>query len=717
MVRFQALKPLFSARVFVLAPLLVVGCGGESPGQPGERWERLWLDHEPAAFHLDETTWSGVGAQGFGVRLDEAGEGVWFDYELEPDGWKATDWPRIWRVPRPVGGGVMTAQEDSARLQGAESSYRHSAGLGSLEDIGQFSAGEFTVFGSFVYVSSESGGAPSEALTLSFHRQRSRGGKPLVGGVVGPGFAVWPGQRESVACAIGAGRALRFATVVKGMGAGAGTGTGTEKGVSFRVLLDDQLLWEARQDVREEAQGIWRRVELPATERGELSFEVRGQPAITAFLVPTIGPAEVGGYEGRPWPAARPDIVLFLADTFRADNLAIYGGDPALAPNLNALADESVRFRRAWSPSSWTLPAQASMLTGLHPEQHGAVSASTGIPSSLATLTERLAEFGYRTGAVTDSAFVSANYGFDQGFEWFQEYKEWDLRKTLARATEFLAADDGRPVFLFVQTYRTHSPYRSGIDESRAALRELADDVRARCAEYGGSGEMSLAEATAGVRAIYDDGVSSLDRLFGGWLADVRARNVLANGYLVFTSDHGEEFGEHDRIGHGGAISWEPKTRVPLLITGAGLEPRDVSEAATLVDFPVTLATLAGIPPAAGWDGRDVLSLSEDRAAFAFIRVDDETSVAIVSGKRKVYGWADTRERAPSRLYGACDLEELPGEDRNQMDEVDWAEELWKQAHPRLLELLQPRADARRVHLSEEERAELAAIGYGGEFD
>jgi len=693
------------SRTCLLLCVFLTACGGNSEVGSGERYQGLWVDHVPAEFALEESTWSMVGVQGFQVRADEEGNGVWFEYGLDATGWGPSSWASIWRAPRPVGRGVMTVQEDTARLRGIGDPYRQAAGFGSPEDVAGLAAGEFTVFGSFVYVHTASGEAPSERMTLSFHRERHRGGKPIVGGVTGPGFAVWPGQRERVTCTIGAGRALRFMTVARGMG-------NTDVTLTFRVLLDGSLLWEGEQVAPTEARGTWHSVDLPPAERAELTFEVRGQPAISAFLAPAIGPAEVGGDEGRAPAATRPDLVLFLADTFRADNLAAYGGDPELTPNVNALAEESVRFLRAWSPCTWTLPAQASMLTGLYPEQHGAVSVTTGMPSSLATIAERLAEFGYRTGAVTDSAFVSATYGFDQGFEWFQEYKTWDLRKSLRRATEFLDADDGRPVFLFVQTYRAHTPYRTGVDESHVALQEFAEEARARCADYGGSGEMPLEEATARLRSIYLSGVGSLDEVFGGWLAELRARQILRTGYLVFTSDHGEEFREHERMGQGGAIAWETKTRIPFLVMGGGLAPRDVQQSVTLVDIPATLAALAGVPPAPGWGGRDVLALEEDRPAYAFVRIGDESSIGIVDGDRKLYGWADTRELVPGRLEAACDLALFPQEDRNLKDDVDWAERLWREQAPVLRDLLKPRSPAHRVHLSEEERARLTAIGY-----
>ncbi len=72
---------------------------------------------------------------------------------------------------------------------------------------------------------------------------------------------------------------------------------------------------------------------------------VEGDVETSAFLEPAIGPAEVGTYDGRPWGKNRPNVVLFLADTFRADNMAVYGGSPGLTPNLDRLVERSLTFR------------------------------------------------------------------------------------------------------------------------------------------------------------------------------------------------------------------------------------------------------------------------------------------------------------------------------------------------------------------------------------
>ena len=114
---------------------------------------------------------------------------------------------------------------------------------------------------------------------------------------------------------------------------------------------------------------------LRGTGHGTLRFEVHGAPARTAFLCPFVGPEDISQPELTPCQesAGKHDIVIFLADTFRADNLQAYGGQARVAPNINGFAKDALRFLRAWSPASWTLPAHASLFSAVYPYQHEAL--------------------------------------------------------------------------------------------------------------------------------------------------------------------------------------------------------------------------------------------------------------------------------------------------------------------------------------------------------
>ncbi|MEX1025007.1 MAG: sulfatase [Planctomycetota bacterium] len=523
----------------------------------------------------------------------------------------------------------------------------------------------------------------------------------------GEGLSVLPGERARTRFAAPAEAKLRFATVARGGRGGEVVFSVTQNGVE-----------------------LFRHVETPAlpprvarhtlaVQPGELIFAVTGSPAQTAFLNPIVGPRDVGTYRERPWGADRPDLVVFLADTFRADNLAAYGGEGLETPHLARSLAEAQLFERAWSPSSWTLPAHASLFTGLFPFQHGAISHGTALSAEAVTLAEHLAAAGYRAGAVTDAGYVTRAAGLAQGFEWFDE--SWGtLDDSLAQARAFLDADDGRPVFLFLQTYRTHTPYE--VDEGqRAELSQRLDlsqpfaAVQAAVFEGGGWDPVRDPAAhnpddLARYRALYRASVAGLDAGWNAFQRDLTSRGLLDSGTLLFTSDHGEALWENQRIGHGNSV-FQPIVHVPFALFGHGIEPGRTTFGVSLVDVPKTFSALAGLAPDPQWLGRDVLALDADVPLFAWENNhrDQPSSRARLSGTRK---WIFEQETDVLEL--AYDL----GVDPEETDDLSAAEWARTGAPPALdeLELLEaPRIGAGRADFGPEAEARLRELGYLGE--
>ena len=113
----------------------------------------------------------------------------------------------------------------------------------------------------------------------------------------------------------------------------------------------------------------------------------------------------------------RPNIVLYVVDTLRADYLGAYGHEAPTSPRLDAFAREAVLFEDAWAQASWTRSAMASVLTGLHVLSHGVDREDRVLSPSARTLGEALRAGGYRTGAFVANHLLGGRFGFDQGFD------------------------------------------------------------------------------------------------------------------------------------------------------------------------------------------------------------------------------------------------------------------------------------------------------------
>ena len=392
---------------------------------------------------------------------------------------------------------------------------------------------------------------------------------------------------------------------------------------------------------------------------------------------------------------------------------------------MDAFLEEARVFRNAWSTGTSTLPAHASMFSGLFPHQAGISSLSQRLPTEVETIAELLAEHGYRTGAITDSVVVSTASGLAQGFGFFDEARR-TIESTLERARAFLDADDGRPLFLFVHTYRAHSPYRVSAEtrRERGTDLELGRPYDVLMEELRRSGsdikepdldDPAVRDATRALHDVYRGGAVDVDRAFGVFLNDLKRHGLHESAFVVLASDHGEAFGEHGRLFHTAAVH-EEQLRVPLGVAGPGIEAGIVDYPASLVDLAPTLAAMAGLAPEEHWMGTSLLDLATERPLFAFQSVGREDStLGILDGSRKLITRESGAALGAELPFAAYDLAQDPGERANLAEAEDWPAAMLRRLGPAAESLLVPLVGAQGARLDAERLDELRAMGYAGE--
>jgi arylsulfatase A-like enzyme len=325
-----------------------------------------------------------------------------------------------------------------------------------------------------------------------------------------------------------------------------------------------------------------------------------------------------------------PNVLLLLVDTLRADRLGIYGADRNASPALDRFAARGLVFDVAVSQASWTMPAVASVLTGLHPRSHGAVgpfveaaddaAGGTLLPSGVVTLAELAQQVGVTTVGVSTNSIIGHDTNFSQGFETFIELPFDTKVRNYAPAAaankmflDWLDRARGVRFFAYVHYMEPHGPYAPP-----AALRpppppgmrpELASGWIQEYAQAVNEGRAAPPSATEldYLRRLYAGDVRSWDDAFADFLATLEARGVLDDTIVVVMADHGEEFLEHGNMAHGGHL-YEETVRIPLVIVGPGVAPGRRSDMAQGVDLLPTLAPILGAPVPAGLPGRDLLA-------------------------------------------------------------------------------------------------------------
>lgn len=356
-----------------------------------------------------------------------------------------------------------------------------------------------------------------------------------------------------------------------------------------------------------------------------------------------------------------PNLVLITLDTARADHFSSYGYSRETTPNIDSLASQGVLFENAFSNSSWTLPAHASLFTGRLPYETGADWLSPMSEDNL-TLAEALAAAGYRTaGFAANTSYVSPEWGLGQGFSHFEVYgnladlmtrtiygKKSSLtllprlgyfeipgRKSAETINgEFLSWLDrsgSRPFFAFLNYLDAHDPYlppepyrtQFSTDVSRGDVINFQFQV-----PFRRKAEVSPAEIQQEINS-YDGALSYLDAQVGALMNELAARGLQENTLVVITSDHGEAFGNHDLFGHGNSLYLE-SLHVPLIFYWPGKVPAGQRPATVvgLNHLPATLVDLLQAGSASEFPGHSLAQVwkQPDQGSESFSPVVAELS-------------------------------------------------------------------------------------------
>ena len=279
-------------------------------------------------------------------------------------------------------------------------------------------------------------------------------------------------------------------------------------------------------------------------------------------------------------PAAackRCNVVLVSMDTVRADHLGVYGYGKDTSPNIDRLARNSVIFEDAISQAAWTLPAHASMFTGLQPAELGltaypSLHSPRIIPATVPTLASAFQAAGYATAGFTGGGFVAAHFGFGRGFDVYTSSGR-RFEHNIGQALAWIGQQGSRPFFLFLHGYDAHRPYYSEAQDKRAVGLEGTLEVERR--EFCRGDNPSRPRDLDTVISYYDAAIHHADRSLG-LLFDALEKSGLSEKTIVLlTSDHGEEFFEHGNCDH--ALSLYRETlHVPYLVQVPGLPSRRV---------------------------------------------------------------------------------------------------------------------------------------------
>ena len=366
----------------------------------------------------------------------------------------------------------------------------------------------------------------------------------------------------------------------------------------------------------------------------------RGRRRIVAIValavVALLAVRRLGWPESALTPSPGPNVLVIVLDTTRGDRCSFAGYDRETTPHLAAFARDAVVYRNAYVPGSWTGPTHASLFTGLRPESHGFLWGNRlYLTADALTLAEVLGPAGWSTAAWSGNMVVSPDLGFAQGFARFEMVIEpakpsgKEARRAHRLALDHMrnAKARGTPFMVFVNHIQPHAPYRP---PEPFLGRFVSPDVPPAIVEYETRydagrqyryliDESQIPPDRMKVRSdLYDAEIASLDDAVGELLDGMREAGLLDDTIVVVTSDHGEHFGERQRVEHSFSL-YRPILHVPLLVRVPGrlTGGRVVDDLVRLEDVFPTILDACGRPVPPGLDGESLLALDSARPRAA----------------------------------------------------------------------------------------------------
>jgi len=329
-------------------------------------------------------------------------------------------------------------------------------------------------------------------------------------------------------------------------------------------------------------------------------------------------------------------IILISLDTLRADHLSCYGYHRITSPFIDGFAKEAIVFEQAVVQSQWTLPSHMSIMTSLYPTSHGVTQTKDRLADAQVTLAELLRKGGFKTAAFVDGGFMNSSFGFNHGFEIYDE-DQWGsskgiitkvkgsgrggIKRILPKVKRWLNTNKTAPFFLFIHCYDMHAPYDppSPYDSMFHDFTYTGNlfPTRETMSAIQWKGLKVSDEDLRHFIALYDGCIRYTDDKIGEFLSYLHESGLYDQSLIIITSDHGEEFKEHGQFLHQ-QLYYRPNLHVPLIVRIPNYLKKGIriTELVQSIDLLPTILEIAELPAHPDAQGRSLLPLIKRNKNF-----------------------------------------------------------------------------------------------------
>ena len=340
------------------------------------------------------------------------------------------------------------------------------------------------------------------------------------------------------------------------------------------------------------------------------------------------------------------NVIIISPNNIRAGHLGLYGYERETSPNLDLFSKESIVFTNAFSQSSWSLPAAASLFTSQYPFTHGLMDRKI-LDSSKVTLAEILRLYNFTTVAFTGGGDYKSIYGIDKGFDIFDDNDNsiiftGSFNRTAKAALDWISNNKNKKFFIFLQGYDAHCPYNQpqkyrmlfekdydgNLNDKQCILDIQKERNPGESGAYiQGAYIANMINSTDNLtfipvnitlrdiehlKSIYDSSIRYTDDLLGMFLNELKQSGVMGNTIIIFIGDHGESLGTHSAVIRYGAqkgILYDEVIHIPLVVRHPFIKNgKRIDSLAETIDIMPTILDFLGIPKNHESQGLSLLS-------------------------------------------------------------------------------------------------------------
>lgn len=498
-----------------------------------------------------------------------------------------------------------------------------------------------------------------------------------------------PGQRLSYYFPLPAGSELTIAAL---RGGGTLVVRSEDENGNKRVLVEHKLPANGLKLALPNADGKIVKLMLEANSDGLVELQT---PRIEAPRKP---------FAFKPGSVRPKNVIVYVVDSTRWDKFNFLNPKTRVkTPNFDKFVKDSVVFRRAYVQGNWSKSSAASLFTSLYPSLHHGHFKKTKLPKGVLLPQQLFKKAGFKTCGLIANGYVSERQGYNKGFDKYYNYitmrgpsRGERIFKEVIQWLDKNAGPKDKPYFLYLQSVDPHLPYRPPMeyrkmyfDFSKGKKPKLNPNNTGTIADWLQKHGRSLPPRDwEYYNALYDGEITYTDHYFGQMIEFLRKKGTLDDTLIVVTSDHGEEFKDHDSVGHGHTL-YDELLHVPFFIRYPKQLPRGrfIDTTTELIDAIPTVMQMAGLKPYDKHLGTSLFKLLTGPepilAHAAFSAMGNIASTMMIGNYKLIrfYKW--------SKKHFVFDLKLDPKEKKDVRSErpllyryLDGYLSVWEGAHP-----------------------------------